>query len=172
VAENKYVELDNESGYHEIDDKTVQELAGNPRLVHFVGMMHPPLPGVSLFFTALEQRHFRPNTARNKEFRIILMTIQGMIWSMVSIPAKYMDKAMRVAEDCDTIIGPAPKMIVSRYGTVRFPVHGFNVYGISFLHGQYPGLFFPADLAAILDRESARIERILQMSNGVDVAYV
>lgn len=169
---SRCAEIINANSYREISLRAVRELASDQNFAHFIGLIDPPMPGVELFLIVPEFRHFPPRTAKNKQCRIIGINFSGMGWTMISIPVEHTDIARRVAAECGvTIDSVTEAMETAGKENFLFPVWGQTVYELFFIPNHHPDLSFPEDFDEILRKEQERIEKILFVASGADMAY-
>ena len=100
----------------------MQKFFAEPGRIHYVGLMGPPMPGVSDCFQTLEFKYFTPGTPRNDLYIMRLIEWKDFLWGVVSIPIEEKHLMERAAQvNCLRIESGAPA-ILDRDGGHRFPV--------------------------------------------------
>lgn len=128
---------------HELEDGSkimvgpeVDEHFKKPGLVHFIGMLNPPRPGVADCFMTLEHTCYPPDTPKNDDFYLILIRWQEMDWGVVGIPEGDRPYMERAAAACGLRVADGIPFVLSGTGTHKFPVSGPNVFTLENVKGH------------------------------------
>jgi len=114
----------------------VAEFVRDPRNIHYLGMIVPPRPGVRLFCTRLEYKHYIPGTVRNELFKIALINWEDIIWMLISIPKGDAPLAGKIAEECGLRFADGVPTIIASEGIVQFPVNESNLFTLENIPGH------------------------------------
>lgn len=106
----------------------INELLNRRDLVHYIGMVNPPRPGIRECFTTLEYIHFPPGTALNDEFQLAVVEWNDIGWIIVSIPLTKASLMETVARQCGLRVADGIPMMVTGEGFERFPFTNGNTY--------------------------------------------
>ena len=118
-----------------------QKLNNNEDQLHFLCMM--ARLGVRLFMTHLEYDHYHPSIpGRNELFHCRWLRWQGLLWSLVSIPAEDMENAIEACEASGVQIENGIPIVFHGGSEYVFPIHNcssiVNVPGHP-IYRQTPG---------------------------------
>ena len=136
--------------------KMQQALRDNSHLMCLVGMLGRP--GVTLLFTMLEYRCFRPRTPRNRWFDIVILKCNE-----VSLAACVFDQRMVPPGALDVILAETEleakdnnNLLILGNGVATFPLSGSNVRHLTFISGHWA--YKPYDHEAASTRDKERID--------------
>ncbi len=117
--------------------KVQRTLNDNPDLICLIGMMLRP--GVSLFFTMIEWRYFRPSTRRNRDFEMLVFHVNEVPFaacivrrSMIppgALEATLAEAKLRMDNQQRMFVLGGPE-------GGAFPLFGENVYHLTFVSGH------------------------------------
>lgn len=111
--------------------KDIQEkYADNPDWFCIVSMMQPRRLGSHLFTVLLEYNNFKPGTDKNKDFQLIFVKWQEMIYAIIVIPYKEKDLAYKVAEEVGMRISDCIPMVLTGNGQEVFPIISPRVFSL------------------------------------------
>lgn len=114
--------------YKLLEIEELEELLRNEKLIHFVGKLGIPTPGVMLFCGRLEFFHFPPGTEKNEDFNREILDWEDMEWVVISIPKEYMGLANEVAKESGLrIVEGGPRGIIEGK-SIPFPLKSNNLF--------------------------------------------
>ena len=116
------------NGLQRIPIEELIQFTSDNNYISFVGMENPRRFGVLLFHTAIEMKCFIPGTPLNELFQIHKLKWNDIIYSVITIPNKYMDEAMMIAEKSHLRISNGIITMMTKDGIELFPLKTKNVY--------------------------------------------
>ena len=140
-------------------DEQFQQFMKNEHLVHFVGMLMPPRPGVMECIDSIEQKHFKPGTLRNELFLMRIIDWSDIVWIMISIPIKDKNLAEAVSKECGLRIADGVPTVIDGKSIQTFPGNNERVFTFENEHGHPVYRNDPAVTKSILDAERATFEK-------------
>lgn len=113
-----------------------QKFLEDPSLIHYVGMIHPPRPGVSDCVQTLEHAYYKPGTPRNNLFNLRIIKWEDITWVIVSIPITEKAKMESVAKVSGLRIANGVPMMIDSKGRRRFPASNERVFTLENVPGH------------------------------------
>lgn len=93
-------------------------------MVGFMGRV-----GFSKFMTRLEHEHYDPkNDELNARYQMFLISHQGLMFVVISIPLEDRHLAEKIATECDLRFGNGVPTFISSNGVVHFPIQHKNLW--------------------------------------------
>lgn len=130
----------------EVSYQDIKEFTDRKDLLHLVGMLFPPRPGVRAFNVLLEYTHYAPGTDKNDNFIMHVLTWGdvNMRWSITSVPIddKHLveecvgSAGLRIADGVPTMFSPDGSVLT-------FPADGSTVFTLENTkgHAVYKGKY-------------------------------
>lgn len=151
----------------EISTQDIKEFTSREDLLHLVGMLFPPRPGVRAFNVLLEHTHYVPGTSRNDDFTVHVLRWGNtdMLWFITSVPMVDRHLAEECAERVGLRIADGIPTMFSPDGTVlTFPADGSTVFTLENTEGHavYEGKYN----ADILDAETRFVDEFIKDFRG------
>lgn len=141
-------------------EEQFQQFMKGERLIHYVGMIAPPRPGVNEFISLLEHKHFKPGTPRNELFFMRIVEWGDIFWVIASIPSEDKIFAENIAKECRLRIADGIPTMISHKGIQTFPANNERVFTLEneSEHPVYRNN--PATHREILAAEQETVDRI------------
>lgn len=115
-----------------------QALRANPDLLCLIGMASPPRPGVTLLFTMIEWRYFRPRTRRNRDFEMLLTEFNGVVFAACIVKRSMIPPGALEAMLAEALLEMDNQQlhVLGGANSGAFPLSGENVYHLTFVSGH------------------------------------
>ena len=114
----------------------VDEHFKKPGLVHFIGMLIPPRPGVMECFQMLEHGRYPPGTPKNDDFVLTLMKMDVLTFGVVSIPESERPWMEEAAAACGLKVADGTPVLLTGGQTLYFPIRGENAFTLENVPGH------------------------------------
>jgi hypothetical protein len=147
-------------GIRQITAREFQGEIRNPAYTHLLGSISPRRAGVLLFTVRLEYLHFPPNTESNKDFQLLMVKWEDMLWVAIRIPKEKMEIAKTVAEETGIRIADGVPTVISSTRTRQIvPGNAMNVFALENIPGHpvYKGAH-----PQVIRAEDEEIRRIIE----------
>ncbi|MFA7208784.1 MAG: hypothetical protein WC120_00715 [Parcubacteria group bacterium] len=112
-----------------VSDGQLEKLMKDDRFVHYVGMFFPPRPDIAKCILLSQMKCVRDARSQEEIFTVRTSEWNGVIWSIVSVLARYKDVMEEVADNCGVkVIKGIPVMIDA--GDIRwmFPIDNGRIF--------------------------------------------
>lgn len=137
----------------------VQQRASDQSKIHLICLANRP--SLNYFMTKLEYTYFPPRTPKNAEFDLTFIKwpdeAEGMLWTMISVPAESLDIVKKTLEEAKMKIANGVPILFTGKGEQWFPIRGSNVFS---LENSTDHPIYARDHAAIQALEKTQTQEI------------
>ncbi len=102
----------------------------DPKLIHYIGMIIPPRPGIQRCLTMLEYLHFPPCTPLNDEYQFVTYEFSGILFGVVSIPKQKKHLMETIADESGLRIVKGVPTLLSSDRQDSFPIQSSDAYSL------------------------------------------